>query len=503
MKQTLLAIICLAIGLNLCSCGQANQQEASAGNQSFIRLLEGDNADPSVVFHKGMYYMVHSSFDYCPGLIVYESEDLVNWTPISTALTQYEAPVWAPDICVHNDRFYIYYPSMVEGGNTNLVVWTDDPHGTWSQPVDLKVGGIDPEHVVDENGKRHVLVGWGELYPLSDDGLRIVGNHIETYHGWEIPEEWDIECYCLEGINIKKIGDYYYLLAAEGGTAGPPTGHMIVQARSKTLDGTWENAPTNPLLRTESRESQWWNLGHGSLVFGKNDEIYMFFHGYQKDYITLGRQSLVCQLELNEEKWLQLKSDNIDLPQPQRPATRGAEHFVWQTFKESLDQRATIGNKQITLTAKGNSPEEASPLLFRAGDMAYEIEACFETSSQQVGAGITLFYSPRKQNSIGFRDGEILGSRLGYMELARAKQKFTNEDGNSKLWVKLRNDHHIVSAWYSNNGKEWSKYPWAYEMSGFQQNVLGDFLSLRPGFFAFGDGEVNITNITYRTLDTK
>ena len=26
----------------------------------------------------------------------------------------------------------------------------DSPEGPWSKPVDLKVGGIDPEHVVDE-----------------------------------------------------------------------------------------------------------------------------------------------------------------------------------------------------------------------------------------------------------------------------------------------------------------------------------------------------------------
>lgn len=31
----------------------------------------------------------------------------------------------------------------------------------------------------------------------------------------------------------EKVGEYYYLFAAEGGTAGPPTSHMVVQARSK------------------------------------------------------------------------------------------------------------------------------------------------------------------------------------------------------------------------------------------------------------------------------
>mgnify|MGYP002234115822 FL=1 len=63
---------------------------------------------------------------------------------------------------------------------------------------------------------------------------------------------WDIEGVSMEGLNVKKVGEYYYLFVAEGGTAGPPTSHMVVQARSKNIMGPWENAPFNPLLRTES-----------------------------------------------------------------------------------------------------------------------------------------------------------------------------------------------------------------------------------------------------------
>ena len=40
------------------------------------------------------------------------------------------------------------------------VTWADSPEGPWSTPIDLKIGGIDPEHVVSEDGdvyKRQVL----------------------------------------------------------------------------------------------------------------------------------------------------------------------------------------------------------------------------------------------------------------------------------------------------------------------------------------------------------
>ena len=48
----------------------------------------------------------------------------------------------------------------------------------------------------------------------------------------------------VEGLNVKKVGEYYYLFVAEGGTAGPPTSHMVVLARSKNIMGPWENAPS-------------------------------------------------------------------------------------------------------------------------------------------------------------------------------------------------------------------------------------------------------------------
>ena len=81
-------------------------------DQTTVRILEGDNSDPSIVRYGKSYYLVHSSFVYTPGLVVYKSDDLVNWTPCSTALTTFTGDIWAPDIVVHNNRFYIYFPTL-------------------------------------------------------------------------------------------------------------------------------------------------------------------------------------------------------------------------------------------------------------------------------------------------------------------------------------------------------------------------------------------------------
>ena len=37
------------------------------------------------------------------------------------------------------------------------------------------------------------------------------------------------------------------MTTAVGGTAGPPTGHMVISARSKSIHGPWQNSPYNPI----------------------------------------------------------------------------------------------------------------------------------------------------------------------------------------------------------------------------------------------------------------
>jgi xylan 1,4-beta-xylosidase len=191
-------------------------------------IFAGDHPDPSILRDGEDYYMVHSSFEYYPGLLIWHSKDLINWAPVVNALHKYVGSVWAPDLVKYNGKYFIYFPA----NNTNYVVTADSINGKWSDPVDLKVGNIDPGHAVDENGKRVLFFSSGGFVPLSDDGLAVTGELKHVYDGWKIPREWSIECFCMEGPKLIKRGDYFYLTVAEGGTAGPATGHMVISARS-------------------------------------------------------------------------------------------------------------------------------------------------------------------------------------------------------------------------------------------------------------------------------
>ena len=191
-------------------------------------ILGGDYADPSVMRDGEDYYMTHSSFDYNPGLVVWHSRDLVNWEPISYALQTYLGPVWAPDIAKVDGKYCIYF---IVSGRGNFLVQADSPYGPWSEPVLVFRSGIDPCIAVDDDGTKWLFVSNGWRVRLNADGRSAVeGTYQHVYDGWQYPREWVTEGFCLEAPKLKKVGEYWYMLCAEGGTAGPVTSHMCVVA---------------------------------------------------------------------------------------------------------------------------------------------------------------------------------------------------------------------------------------------------------------------------------
>src|SRR3546814_11396967 len=78
--------------------------------------------------------MTFSTFDSYPGLVIWHSRDLVNWRPIGPALHKNIGAVWAPELCKHDGRYFLYIPT--KGPNTSWVIWADKIEGPWSEPID-------------------------------------------------------------------------------------------------------------------------------------------------------------------------------------------------------------------------------------------------------------------------------------------------------------------------------------------------------------------------------
>ncbi|OFW05818.1 MAG: hypothetical protein A3H96_15435 [Acidobacteria bacterium RIFCSPLOWO2_02_FULL_67_36] len=497
--------------------GIEGQRKADLGN-GFYRnpIMAGDHPDPSILKDGGDYYMTFSSFDAYPGLVIWHSRDLVNWQPVGPALFKNVGSVWAPDLVRHRGRYYIYFPG-IGPYRSNYVVWADDIRGPWSEPIDLKIGRIDPGHAVGPDGRRYLFLSAGYRVPLADDGLSVAGPETKIYDGWKYPEDWIVEGFAQEGPKIAKHGDYYYMVLAEGGTAGPPTGHMIVAARSKSIDGPWDNAPNNPIVRTRSPAEYWWSKGHGTLVEGPGGGWFIVYHAYENGFYNLGRQTLLEPIEWTNDGWFRVTAPDASRPIP-KPAvgTKSsgpagtAPHGMplsddfstnrmgiqWSFYKGTVTdkERYRYEKNSLVIKARGTSPSDSSPLWFVTGDHAYEIEVEIERDPGAT-AGLLLFYNQRLYAGLGYSAGNFIMHSYG-LDRLQAKPR----DVDRILHIRLRNDRHIVTIHYSVDGEHWIKYDRGMEVSGYHHNVGYDFLSLRPALYAAGTGEVRFRKFTYRAL---
>ena len=490
--------------------GIEGQRKADLGNGYYLNpIVSGDRPDPSILKDCDDYYMTFSSFEAYPGLVIWHSRDLINWTPIGPTLFKNVGSVWAPELVKHKGRYYIYFPG-IGPYRSNYVIHANDIRGPWSEPIDLKNRRIDPGHAIGPDGKRYLFLSAGYLVPLSDDGLSIVGEEKHVYPGWLYPKEWIVEGFAQEGPKIIKKGDYYYQVLAQGGTAGPPTGHMIVAARSKTLEGPWEHSPYNPLVRAQSADEPWWSTGHGTLVEGPDGRWWMVYHAYEKGFYNLGRQTLLQPVEWLSDGWFRIAKYDPAYPIPKPVPASAGEHGLaysddfstnkmgvqWSFYAgdASDKERYRYEDRALVLKAKGKAPSDSSPLWFVTGDHAYEVEVEIDADPDAT-AGLLLFYNRKLYVGLGFSAKNLIMHSYG-IERPGAKPAHL---GN-RVHLRLRNDRQIVTIHYSVDGEKWERFDRGMEVSGYHHNVGYDFLSLRPALYAAGAGEVRFRNFKYRAL---
>lgn len=492
--------------------GVEGQRKADLGDGTFLNpIIAGDHADPSILKDGDDYYMTFSSFDAYPGVVIWHSRDLVNWQPLVPALKTPIGSVWACELIKHEGRYYIYIPSRFPDYRSIYVIHADNIRGPWSEPMDLKLPNhIDPGHIVGEDGRRYLFLSGGDRVRLRADGLATDGPVEHVYDPWKYPDDWVVETFAPEGPKLLRRGDWFYMITAVGGTAGPPTGHMVIVARSRSIHGPWENDPRNPIVRTQSAAEQWWSRGHATLTQAPDRSWWMVYHGYENSYWTLGRQTLLDPVEWTADGWFRARGG--DLSQPIRKPGGGVAvpHGIalsddfsankfgvqWSFYDPAPNemQRVRYGEAALRIAGKGTQPHDCSPLSFIAGDQAYAVSVQIDIESD-AQAGLLLFYNRRLYCGLGFDARGLIMHRYG---LERRNAMPPGID--SRLFLRVTNDRHIVTIHYSADGKGWKKFGTQMEVSGYHHNVAYDFLSLRPAIYVAGKGAASFRNVRYEAL---
>lgn len=448
MKNYLISIICTVASLCVVAC--------STGTESPLLkkvVFPGDYPDPSIVRDGNDFYMTNSSFTYYPGLRVWHSTDLQNWEPISFGITaEQDYSIFAPEICKVGDKFYIYYPTSA---GVNYVVTADDPHGPWSDPILLDAHGIDPGHIYAEDGKQYLYTNNGFCVQLTDDGLAAAGQDRKLYDGWQYPEVWETEGFWLESPKLFQKDGYFYLVTAEGGTAGPPTSHMCVVARSKSALGPWENSPYNPLVHTYTADEVWWSKGHGTIFDDAKGNWYIIYHSYRNSYHTLGRNTIIESIVWTEDGWPKLADDGLNFIEdeagsPQFAVLRDvANPLMWSDWAGGFD-----GARLSTFTAP---------------DTAYEFSAKFDVP-EGGRAGLYLFYNE--------------------------KAYFGTQFSDAHFYLRIRNDHNMATIEKSIDGEDWAVIESGVDVSGYHHNNFQGFFALRPSILST-EG-VTVSEVSYQ-----
>lgn len=138
------------------------------------------------------------------------------------------------------------------------------------------------------------------------------------------------------------------------------------------------------------------------------------------------------------------------------------------------------------------TPADSSPIMFVAGTEAYEFEAEIELHGN-VTAGLVLYYNSDFFMGTGFDASR----RYRYRKGAGSRAGMNN---TSRLWLRLRNNHQVVTGEYSLDGQHWQRETWGMNCSGYNHNTLYEFQSVLPGLFVCGEGYATFSHFAYRKL---
>ena len=287
-------------------------------------ILQGCYPDPSITRKGDDYYLVTSTFAMFPGVPIFHSKDLVNWTQIGHVLdrksqlkvqdTGISAGIYAPSIKYNatNETFYMI-TTQFAGDINNMVVKTKDPFQGWSEVYKLKFNGIDPSLFFDDNGKAYVVHN-----DAPDRGKELYNGH-RVIKIWEYDVENDQviagtdkiivdggvdisrKPIWIEAPHIYKKNGIYYLMCAEGGTGD---WHSEVIFTSENPMGPYVPAPNNPILSQRYLNSNRANkvdwAGHADLVEGtdgKHYGVFLAIRPNEKGLVNTGRETFILPVD--------------------------------------------------------------------------------------------------------------------------------------------------------------------------------------------------------------
>ena len=497
-----------------------------AEDEFYNPILQGCYPDPAITRKGDDYYLVCSSFAMFPGVPIFHSKDLVNWTDLGGVLDNPEtfdthdcgisAGVYAPGITYnpYNDTFYMITTAFT-GGLNNIIVKTKDPKKGWGDPIKLAFGGIDPSIFFDDDGKAYVVHN-----DAPERGKELYNGH-RVIKVWEYDVEKDqvIEGtdkvivnggvdlakkpIWIEAPHLYKKDGKYYLMCAEGGTGG---WHSEVIFKSDSPTGPFIPAPSNPILTQrhfpKERENKVDWAGHADVVEGPNGQWYGVFLAVrpnEEQRVNTGRETFILPVDWSGEfpvfvNGLVPMEPKLDMPKGVENKTGKDGFFPNGNFtyeedfsskdldkrwiglrgpREAFIEKAKDGVKINPFEANVKEVKPTSTLFYRQmhNTFSYAATLDYKPESEKDLAGIVALQSENANYVFGITkkgDDYILVLQRNF------KQRFRREM-DSKVIASTKIDiSKPVRLQVSAKG---DKYEFAYAVDGADFETLGGTVS--------------------------
>ena len=493
-------------------------------------ILPGFYPDPSVCRRGDDLYIATSSFEYFPGIPLFHSRDFVHWRQVGHALTRPGRPdlrsvraskgIYASTIRYREADGYFYVASTLVKdppyrGNVSFYVKAKDPAGKWSEPVVIRgAEGIDPT-LFFEGDKAYCL---GNLRPYPDR------KSTKKRHIWL--QEMDIETGELtgdrhvllrdgalrcaatpEGPHLYKVGGWYYLLIAEGGTEED---HAVSVFRSRRLTGPYRGDPRNPVLthRMLGRGSAIDSTGHADLVQLPNGEWWAVLLACRPDggpYRNLGRETFAVPVEW-EDGWpvFSPKSGRVEfeypapaLPEWEPPARKAQYGFgdgelgpEWNVLRGPREEVFSLSQRKGWLRLLPNAHtlrEDASPAFIgrRQQHMCFEAEAEMEfTPDASFRGGMVMLMNGRHYIAMLYE--EVSGQGAVSVYRCRAGQetlegRIPARGGRLRMKIEARYQSYTFLA--ACEGEEWRAAAKDVDGTVLSREVAGGFTGAYIGLY--------------------
>jgi xylan 1,4-beta-xylosidase len=333
-------------------------------------VIPGFHPDPSVCRLGDEYFLVTSSFTYAPGVPIFRSPNLVDWTQIGHVLERRSqldlsgstgsasAGVYAPTLRHHDGRFWVITTCLDSSGFNSFFVTAGDPTGPWSEPTTLAVQGIDPDLAWDAEGRCWVhMANGGRIVRL-----RVDDSTGEVLHGPE-PTWSGTGLQYPEAPHLLERNGWWYLLIAEGGTE---RGHAVSVARGPTPQGPWKGCPRNPILSHRSTGSPIQNTGHADLVEAPDGTWWMVLLGVRPKGVSPGFHVLGRETFLTAIDWVDDWPVPVELASEMERRPPGPRQPVEPLRHDDFDVTA-LAPQWISVR---RPPTEMSSLTARPGWLA-------------------------------------------------------------------------------------------------------------------------------------